>query len=304
MKTLIIDSNNLCYRSLISRGAREIAGQGVTGRQKEITLCVIQGFLIQLRKLSFRYGTNRFIFAWDTKPYHRSKLFPNYKSDRATEGRAKHERRAASKWGPPPQLKEPIFDLLQKQVLPKIGFKNVFSKEGYEADDIIASIVQTYSKHVPYGSLVVVSSDKDLYQLLDHCMIYRFKGGELTKDIFATMHPFPPKVWPFFRALTGDTSDAIPGVKSVGPDRATHFLTKSIEKSGKVYQRIVSPEGKQLVRRNLKLMTLPWGGVGTFPLKKDKLSLPALLDLANRLQFDHLLTPDKVRRWHDFFKGS
>ena len=293
----------MCYRALISRGAREIAGQGVAGRQKEITLSVIQGFLIQLRKLSYRYGTNRFIFAWDKKPYHRSKLFPRYKSDRASEGRAKHERRI-SKWGPPPKLKGPIFDLLQNKVLPKIGFKNIFSKPGYEADDIIASIVKTYSKHAPYGSLVVISTDKDLYQLLDHCIIYRFKSGELSKDIFAQMHPFPPKVWPYFRALTGDTSDAIPGIHAVGPDRATHFLTKSMKPEGKVYERIRSPEGKQLVRRNLKLMSLPWGGVGTFPLKKDKLSLPALLDLANRLQFDHLLTPDKVRRWHDFFNGG
>ena len=303
MKTLIIDSNNLCYRALISRGAREVAGQSVAERQKEIVLSVIQGFLIQLRKLSYKYGTNRFIFAWDTKPYHRTELFPNYKSSRASEGRAKHERRV-SKWGPPPKLKGPIFDLIQKKVLPKIGFKNIFSKAGYEADDIIASIVKTYSKHAPYGSLVVVSSDKDLYQLLDYCVLYRFKSGELTKKIFAETYPFPPKVWPYFRALTGDPSDSIPGISSVGPDRATHFLTRSMGKSGKVYERITSPEGKRTVRRNLRLMVLPWGGVGTFPLKKDKLSLPALLDLANRLQFDHLLTPDKVRRWHDFFSGS
>ncbi len=303
MKTLVIDSNNLCYRALISRGAREAAGQGVAERQKEIILSVIQGFLIQLRKLSHRYGTNRFIFAWDTKPYHRTKLFPEYKSKRASEGRAKHERRI-SPWGPPPQLKKPVFDLLQKKILPKIGFKNIFSKEGYEADDIIASIVQTYSKHVPYGSLVVISSDKDLYQLLDYCIIYCFKKDEMTKDIFAKEYPFPPKVWPYFRALTGDPSDSIPGVSAVGPDRACHFLTKSMEKSGKVYNRIVSPKGKEIVRRNLKLMTLPWGGVGTFPLKKDKLSLSALLDLANRMHFDHMLTPDKVRRWHDFFNGG
>jgi hypothetical protein len=55
MKTLIIDSNNLCYRALIIRGAREIAGQEVAGRQKEIILSVIQGFLVQLRKLASRY---------------------------------------------------------------------------------------------------------------------------------------------------------------------------------------------------------------------------------------------------------
>jgi DNA polymerase-1 len=303
MKTLIIDGNNLCYRALISRGAREIAGQEVIGRQKEIILSVIQGFLIQLRKLSRHYGTNRFIFAFDSKPYHRTKLFPDYKSKRASEGRAKHERRI-SPWGPPPQLKKPIFDLIQKKVLPKIGFKNIFFKDGYEADDIIASIVQTYSKHVPYGSLVVISSDKDLYQLLDHCIIFCFKKDEMTKNIFAREHPFPPKVWPYFRAMTGDPSDSIPGIAMVGPDKATHFLTKSLGKTGKVYKRIVSPEGKEIVRRNLKLMTLPWRGVGTFPLKKDNLSITALVDLANRLQFDHLLTPDKMRQWHDFFNGG
>lgn len=304
MKTLIIDSNNLCYRALIIRGAREIAGQGVAGRQKEIILSVIQGFLIQLQKLSRRFGTNRFIFAWDSKPYHRSKLFPEYKSKRASEGRAKHERRIVSPWGPPPHLKEPVFKLLREKVLPKIGFQNILWKKGYEADDIIASIVQTYSRRIPYGSMIVVSSDKDLYQLLDHCIIFCFKKDEMTRRIFAQEYPFPPTVWPYFRALTGDPSDSIPGVPMVGPDRAIHFLTKSMGKTGKVYERIVSSEGKDVVRRNLKLMTLPWGGVGTFKLKKDKLSMPALLDLANRMHFDHMLTPDKVRLWHDFFNGS
>ena len=304
MKTLIIDSNNLCYRALIVRGTRQVSGQEVAGRQKEIILSVIQGFLIQLRKLSQRYGTNRFIFTWDSKPYHRSKLFPDYKSSRASEGRAKHERRIVSPWGPPPQLKEPIFKLIREKVLPKVGFRNIFWKEGYEADDIIASIVQTYSKYIPYGSLVVISSDMDLYQLLSQCIIFCSKKGETTKDTFGREYPFPPKVWPYFRALTGDPSDSIPGIPMVGPNKAIHFLTKSMRPKGKVYDRIVSPEGKLIVRRNLKLMTLPWGGVGTFPLRKDKLSLPALLDLANRMHFDHILTPDKVRLWHNFFGGS
>lgn len=299
MKTLIVDANNLCYRALIIRGTREVAGQEVADRQKEIILSVIQGFLIQLRKLAYRYTTNKFIFAFDTKPYHRTELFPDYKSKKASEGRAKHERKISS-WGPPPQLKAPIFDLIQNKVLPKIGFKNIFSKKGYEADDIIASLVKTYSKHVPYGSLVVISSDKDLYQLLDHCIIFCFKKDEMTKGIFSKEHPFPPNVWPYFRALTGDPSDAIPGIAMVGPDKATQFLTKSLGK-GKVHERIISSEGKEIVRRNLKLMTLPWNGVGTFPLKKDKLSISALVDLANRLQFDHLLTPDKMKQWHDFF---
>jgi 5'-3' exonuclease len=151
---------------------------------------------------------------------------------------------------------------------------------------------------------VVISTDKDLYQLLDDCIIYNFRSGELTREVFSKRHPFSPNVWPYFRALTGDTSDAIPGISMVGPDKATHFLTKSLGKTGKVYSRIVSPEGKNIVRRNLKLMTLPWGGVGTFPLKKDKLSISALVDLANRLQFDHLITPDKMRQWHDFFNGG
>jgi len=304
VKTLVIDSNNLCYRALVIRGSREISGQAVANREKEIILSVIQGFLVQLQKLSRRFGTNKFIFAWDLKPYHRSKVFPAYKSARASEGRAKHERRVLPTCGPPPHLKEPIFKLLREKVLPKIGFRNVFCKKGFEADDIIASLVQTYSKHIPYGSLVVVSSDKDLYQLLDHCIILRHKKGIMTKDTFAQKYPFPPKIWPYFRGLTGDPSDSIPGISMIGPDRAMHFLTKSMQRESKVYERITSPEGKQIVRRNIKLMTLPWGGTGTFPLKKDELSFPALLDLSNRMHFDYMLTPDKVRLWHDFFYGT
>lgn len=303
MRTLIIDGNNLCYRALVIRGSRESFGiaEEFKQYQKEVVLSVINGFLVQLLKLSQRYNTNQFIFAWDIKPYHRTELFPGYKSNRATTGRAKHESRESdNQWGPPPHLKEPTFRLIREKILPKLGFRNIFWKPGFEADDIIASIVQTYSKNISRHSTIVVSSDKDLWQLLDHCTIYSPKKGVMSKERFMSEYPFSPNVWPLFRALTGDTSDSIPGISLVGPVQATKFLTKNMTKTGKIYSRIVSDEGKKLVRRNLRLMTLPWPGTGVFFLTPDKLSFPALVSIAKKLSFRQILTHKE--EWREFFK--
>jgi 5'-3' exonuclease len=301
MKTVIIDGNNLCYRALAIRGSREIHNTTEPGDyQKEIVLSIINGFLVQIMKMAERYNTKQFIFAWDTKPYHRSKLFPNYKSKDAVIGRAQHERRRDMKhiikWGPPPHLKEPIFKLLKEKVLPKIGFRNIFWKTGFEADDIIASLVQTYSYNTPKAT-VVISSDRDLYQLLDHCTVYSINHKETDKEAFSEKYPFPPKVWPIFKSIVGDRSDAIPGVRGVGETLASKFLTRTLSEKSMKYKTTTSPESKALVRRNHKLMALPWPGVGTFPLSKDELSFPEFTDMLNRLAMEHLLTPRNVAKW-------
>ncbi|RPI56387.1 MAG: hypothetical protein EHM49_00455 [Deltaproteobacteria bacterium] len=302
MNTLIIDGNNLCYKALIIRGTREMMGVSEAGNyNKEIVLSVISGFLSQILRLAERYDTNQFIFAWDTKPYHRNKLFPKYKSKDAIWGRAQHERREdmkhIQKWGPPPHLKEPVFKLLKEMVLPKIGFRNIFWKVGFEADDIIASLVNTYSKDIAPESLIVVSSDKDLYQLLDKCTTYSISHAETTKKIFMNEYPFPPKVWPIYRAIVGDISDAIPGVPGMGPAFTKKFITKTLKTTSSAYQTLMREQNRDIVRRNLKLMTLPWPGVGTFSLKKDELSFPAFIDLVNRLAIKPLLATKNTARW-------
>ena len=300
MRTIIIDGNNLCYMALTVRGTREAAGVSEKDRDKEIMLSVIQGFLAHIQKLSARYNSNKFIFTWDVGKPTRRDVFPDYKGYRRAR-RDNHKKKVDTKWGPPPHLGKKTFQLIRTKILPAIGFRNILSKKGFEADDIIASLVNTYSKNRPYGDVIVVSSDKDLYQLLDQCSIFCFRNKQMNRKIFRQQYLFVPKIWPFFRALTGDVSDSIPGIAGVGPTLATKFITKSLGKQTKSYKAITCAEGKAIVRRNIRLMTLPYPGTGTFKMKPDELSFEKFLKLANRLSIEHLLTEKVLDNWRTFF---
>ncbi|GFR11257.1 DNA polymerase I [Trichonephila clavata] len=88
--------------------------------------------------------------------------------------------------------------------------------EGYEADDIIATLAAKYANHQDF-KVVVVSSDKDLFQLLNYNILI-FDPIKLEK-FGVNSH----KLLDLF-SLTGDASDNIPGVPGIGPKTAAKLL--------------------------------------------------------------------------------
>ena len=100
-----------------------------------------------------------------------------------------------------------------------------FEQKGYEADDLIASLVERSKKSsIPS---CIVSSDKDLMQLLVYKDTYMFdamKSKEIyPKDVKEKLGVAPERVTDYL-ALVGDASDNIPGVRGIGPKSAAHFL--------------------------------------------------------------------------------
>ena len=98
-------------------------------------------------------------------------------------------------------------------------------KPGFEADDVIASIVCSN----PSSQIVIISSDKDLMQLIDDGRVVLYDG---MKDRFidssAVIEKFgvsPSKMCDFL-SLTGDSSDNIPGLPGVGPKTASSLLNE------------------------------------------------------------------------------
>jgi DNA polymerase-1 len=121
----------------------------------------------------------------------------------------------------------------------------VFQQEGFEADDLIASaVLQARERKL---RVVIVSADKDLMQLVgDDVLMWDtmrdkvFGPAEVTERFGVPIAQI--RDW---LALTGDSSDNIPGVASVGPKTATELLSRFATLDG-IYENLENVERKAL----------------------------------------------------------
>lgn len=140
----------------------------------------------------------------------RNERFPAYKASRGEAA--------------PPDL-EPQFALC-KEASSALGVA-VFEREGYEADDVIATLAETLMGEG--ARVVVVSADKDLAQLVTEdgrVVVHDFARGR-TLDAQAVRERFgvPPRLVPDWLALVGDAVDDLPGVPGFGPKSAAAALS-------------------------------------------------------------------------------
>ena len=125
-----------------------------------------------------------------------------------------------------PRMPEPLAQQIEplQQAVRLMGLSLTVS-EGVEADDCIASLAQAHKAERP---VVIIASDKDLKQCLDTNVWLWDPAGK--KDKLTSLEDFraetglEPGQWPDFQALTGDSSDNIPGVPGVGPKTAQAML--------------------------------------------------------------------------------
>lgn len=113
---------------------------------------------------------------------------------------------------------------LVKKLISYLGMK-IIEKEGFEADDIIASFCK---KALKDGiSVVIVSSDKDLYQLIDtpNVSVYNYHRDKfLSREDFLKENGFSPSLITDYLSLTGDSIDNIPGARGIGKVGATKLI--------------------------------------------------------------------------------
>ncbi|MDE5061541.1 MULTISPECIES: DNA polymerase I [Wolbachia] len=137
----------------------------------------------------------------------RHNLYPEYKANRVT----------------PPEDLIPQFTILREAIEAfNLSYEEI---EGYEADDIIATLAAKYAYHKDF-KVVVVSSDKDLFQLLNHNILIFDPIKNIYIDEKQIVEKFgvnSHKLLDLF-SLTGDASDNIPGVPGIGPKTAAKLL--------------------------------------------------------------------------------
>jgi len=253
-KYLILDCDYLCHRAKYSMGILTYEGKPTE---------TIFGFLKSLPALQDLFDATGLVFCWDFGKNKREEIFPEYKANRKDRYKCMDEDEIEFEKGFRLQMKK-----LRTEYLGKIGFKNIFWQDGYESDDIIASVCQ----NLPEGDeAVIVSSDKDLYQLISHNISFYNpqKNKVLTLQGFKKQYGITPHEWKLVKAIAGCSTDSVPGIKGVGEITVIKYLQG---RKVRLYERIVSKEGLALFLRNTKLVSLPFKGTKVFKLRKDKLS--------------------------------
>ncbi len=180
----------------------------VTGEPTNATF----GFVTMLLKIFQQYQPEYLALVIDVssrKDLHRTKLYPDYKANRESP--------------PidfPPQVQRSI------EVAKILGIP-VLSLEGYEADDVLASVVTRYQKEHPDLEIRLISKDKDLEQLLSQTvsMFDVHKNESITVESLLEKKNITPDQVVDMLTLMGDSSDNIPGVSGIGPKTASQLIS-------------------------------------------------------------------------------
>lgn len=243
MSWLLLDTSYLVYRAQYSIGEDGDARFG---------------YLATVNQLRTRFDSDRFVHCFDGDNLKRKELLPTYKQRDADE---KHEQLKA--------MAKRAMGSLARDILPKLGFKNLLVQSGYEADDIIASVIK---RSIPAGEqVIIVSSDKDLLQLISKNVICYNPNKEqiINESRFTEQWGIAPTQWPFVKALAGCSSDKIPGIKGIGEKTAAKYLAGLLPSHTKAHLTINQARRSEINFR-LALVELPFEGVNTFELHKDE----------------------------------
>jgi DNA polymerase I len=199
----LIDGNSLAYRAFFA--LPESIGTS-DGRPTN----AIYGLASMLVKIIDEHHPAGVVVAWDAGMSGREVTYDLYKAQR-----------------------KPRPDLLREQwphLMPLVeafGYTNV-KVEGFEADDVIASLVRQAREQGI--EVMVVTGDRDAYQLVDEGVRVMSTSRGITetkvydRDAVVERYGVPPELITDLMGLRGDTSDNIPGIPGIGEKTATQLL--------------------------------------------------------------------------------
>lgn len=263
---IVIDVPCLAWRSFYSIG--DLSYDGVaTG--------ILYSVLHDISSLTDRFGTDRIAFCFDNGRPLRCDIYPEYKASRQKKAEQNPEL-AKAKGSVQQQLK-----MLETDYLPAIGFNNVFSQKGFEADDQVAAVVYqlTHDGH----RAIVVGSDHDLLQLIDYKVrVWNpVKSLLITKKIFRRQYGIGPAQWSLVKSVAGCATDGIKGIEGVGEKTAIKWIQGILDVNSKARYAIV--QGTDIIERNWKLVHLPFAGVQKIELQEDSVTRSKIEAVTKRL---------------------
>ncbi len=232
MKLMILDGNSIINRTFY--GIRMLNAPDGT------PVNAVYGFLTVLHKLLEDEKPEALCVAFDLKgPTFRHEQFEDYKAQRKPM---------------PDELAVQI--PLMKEVLDAAGVKRL-ELEGYEADDLIGTVGRVCSESG--DECMIVTGDKDSFQLISpktHVLHVKSRMGktettDYTPEVFFDEYGFTPEKIVDLKALMGDASDNIPGVKGVG-EKTAMDLVQRFGTVQNIYEHLDTLDIKDSVKNKLR----------------------------------------------------
>lgn len=184
----------------------------------------------------------------------------------------------------------------------------IYTKEGYEADDVIGtiSLKAKQKQHKTY----ILTGDRDSFQLVDregYITVIMPSKGELTQfdwyKVYDKMGVYPYQITDY-KGLSGDTSDNIPGIKGIGEKTACKLLGR-FDKLEQIYENLDTMtekalkkkliEGKEIAFLSKELATIQRNLDIDYDFECSKLEMP---------DFDAVIEFFKKNQFYNFIKNS
>lgn len=229
---IAIDFNNVLFSSYYSQ--KLINSKG-------INVNAVKGFFFKIKSIKEMFEPDYIVFANDIsrEKTFRRKLYKPYKAQRKS-----HD--------------EDIMKQMKyaSQLVALLGYPFI-NNELYEADDVLGMLSRFAGDN--NMNIIIISSDKDLYQLIDnHSFIMSPRNQDVLDKAWMMDHyRLTPQQWIELKMLQGDRGDNIPGIPGIGEVSALKLMHQfgSIEN---IYNNLskVNPKIKELLGKNESILPL------------------------------------------------
>ena len=287
-KIVLIDGNNLMFRSYFATAYNG----NMMKNSKDFPTNALYGFVNMINKIIDEEKPSYMAVAFDIGKNFRKQEYDFYK-----DGRSKT----------PDELKMQM--PVARTILDAMGIKYL-ELEPYEADDIIGTLVKKVEEDKDFDA-TIISSDKDLLQLINYetdVKLLKQTGYiRYNEKTFFDDYGIKPIKMIDLKALMGDASDNIPGVKGIGEKTALKLLQEydslegiyeNIDKiKGSVHDKLVSDKDSAFMSKKIATIYLDVPiNIELNNLKYDGPDLLKLKEIYTDLEFNSFLKNLNVKK--------
>lgn len=223
-KIILVDGNNLLFRSYYATAYNGV----IMKNSKGFPTNALYGFINMIQKIIEEEQPSYIMVAFDKGKTFRHDKYDSYKAGRQEM---------------PDELRMQFPEA--KKVLDAMGIYH-YEIESYEADDIIGTLAKKVDNEDEFIA-TIISSDKDLLQLISNEVEVKLlkQSGfiRMNREEFKKMYQVEPIRMIDLKALMGDASDHIPGVKGIGEKTAIQLLSQ-YDSLDNLYQHLNEIKGK------------------------------------------------------------